>query len=183
MALQVLLWLGVALVVLVVLFLILPVRIVLTWQSDPVRRTTVLLRPFGGVSPSLPVFDSTRKRKPKPKPKSAARKTPKQRRTPGRISGNVLSEAVMLLRRVVGAIHFESVHLDAEFGLGDPAETGQLFGQLCPIIYGAGANLHLRPNFGRACFEGEAAARLRVTPAAVAWPFVGFGWRVFGPGR
>lgn len=181
MALQILLWLGVALLVLVGLLVCLPVYVALSWQSDPVRRSMVLLRPFGGVSPPIKVFDSTDKRK--SKEKRPDRKKPKRRKRDRALRGNVATEAVTLLRRVLGAIHFEGLHLDAEFGLGDPAETGQLFGQLCPLIYGTGMDVQIRPSFNATCLHGNAQARFRVTPIAVAWPFVGFGWRIFGPGR
>ena len=181
MALQVLLWLCGVVLALVVLVAVLPVHIALSWQSDPVRRTTVVLRPFGGVSPPMRVFDSIRK--PRPAAERTARKTGKSPRSPRNVRGRILSDAVTLLRRVLGAIHFDRLHLDAEFGLGDPAETGQLFGQLCPLIYGAGADVRLRPNFDQLCFHGNALAQLRVTPIAVVWPFVGFFWRVFGPRR
>ena len=186
MALQFLLWLGVILLCLVVLFVSLPIHVALSWQSDPVMRSIVLLRPFGGAFPPIRVYDSTRKRKEKPaKPKTQAKPERKPERRGRGLSarGNLVAEAVTLLRRVFGAIHFDGLHLDAEFGLGDPAETGRVFGQLCPVIYGAGADVRLRPNFDRACFHGSALAQLRVTPLAIAWPFVGFGWRVFGPGR
>jgi hypothetical protein len=181
MALQILLWLGVALVVLVGLLVCLPVYVAVTWQSDPVRRSMVLLRPFGGVSPQIKVFDSTHRRK--PWQKRSGRKKPGRRKEGGATHGNVVAEAATLLRRVLGAIHFDALRLDVEFGLGDPAETGQLFGQLCPVIYGAGADVRLRPNFDVACLRGYAMAQFRVIPVAVAWPFASFGWRVFGPSR
>jgi len=180
MALQILLWLGVALLVLVGLLVCLPVYVAVTWQSDPVRRIIVFLRPFGGVSPQIKVFDSARK--PARKAKTPSPKHHKPRNKGPAPRGNFLAEALVLLRRVFGAIHVDTFQLDAEFGLGDPAETGQLFGQLCPVIYGAGSDITLRPNFDMACLRGTGLARFRVTPVAVAWPFARFGWRAFGPG-
>lgn len=183
MALQVLLWLGVVLLVLIALIVILPVHIALSWQSDPVRRATILLRPFGGVSPAITVFDSTREHPPKP-PRKRPRKHGKARRTWSRApGGNVVAEAIMLVRRMLAAIHIDALRGDVEFGLGDPAETGQVYGQLCPLVYGAGANVQLRPNFNAACLRGKCSARVRLTLIGVAWPIVGFGWRVFGPLR
>lgn len=185
MVLQILLWLGVVLLALLGLLVFLPIYFAVKWQSDPVRRTSVLVRPFGGVSPEITVFDSTRKRPGKDKPfdrkKPHRRKFGRQKK--GRpLRGNVVTEALALLRRVLGAIHIDALRVDAEFGLGDPAETGQVFGQLCPVIYGTGADITLRPNFDTACLRGSGLARFRVTPVAVAWPFALFGWRVFGPG-
>lgn len=179
MALQVLGWLGVIVLGLLILLIILPVRIVVSWQSDPARRATVLLRPFGGVFPAISVYDSTRKTTPDP----PARPTRKRRGRGRRMRGNVVGEVTALLRRVLAAIHLDALMLDAEFGLGDPADTGQLFGQLCPLIHATGGHVQLRPRFDGACLHGTALAQFRVTPLALAWPFVGFGWRVFGPRR
>ncbi len=177
MVLQILLWLGVAVLALVILLVTLPIRIMASWQSEPAKQATILLRPFGGISPPIKVYDSTRKQK------RAGRKARKPKKKGRALRGNVLAEAVRLLRNVLGAFHFEALHLQVEFGLGDPAETGQLFGQLCPVIYGSGADVRLVPNFDKICLHGRALARVRVRPIAVVWPFVGFGWRVFGPGR
>ena len=182
MALQVLLWLGVSLLVLVIFLVITPIHVVLFWQNDPAKRATVLLRLFGGVSPTIKVYDSSKL----PKPDKPARKHSKQKRgRTGRqrwnLRGDILPEAMTLLRRVLGAIHIDLLHLDAEVGLGDPAETGQFYGQLCPLIYTTGGHVTLRPNFERACLQGTALAKFHFTLLGLFWPFVRFGWRMFGP--
>jgi len=152
MALQVLLWIGVSQIVLVIFLVITPIHVMLSWQNDPAKRATVLLRLFGGVSPKIKVYDSTRPSKPD---KPARKRRKRKRRQTGRqrwnLRGDILPDAVTLLRRVFGAIHIDLLHVDAEVSLGDPAETGQLYGQLCPLIYTTGGHVTLRLNFERPC--------------------------------
>ena len=164
MALQILLWFGVSLIVLVIFLVITPIHVVLSWQNDPAKRATVLLRLFGGVSPTIKVYDSSKL----PKPDKPARKHSKQKRgQTGRQRwnqrGDILREAVTLLRRALGAIHIDLLHLDVELCLGDPAETGQFYGKLCPLIYTTGGHVTLHPNFGRACLQGTALAKFHFT--------------------
>ena len=184
MALQVLLWLGVSLLVLIIFTMITPIHVELSWQNNPAKRATVLLRLFGGVSPAIRVYDSAAPRKPE---KPARKRSKRKRRKSGTQSwvphGNILTEVMALLRRVLGAIHIDMLHLDAEVGLGDPAETGQLFGQLCPLIYTSGGHVTLRPNFDRACLQGTALAKFHFSLLGLLWPFLRFGWRVLGPVR
>ncbi|MFT7147060.1 MAG: hypothetical protein ACJASZ_001942 [Yoonia sp.] len=182
MALQVLQWLGASLLVLIIFTMIMPIHVVLSWQNDPAKRATVLLRLFGGVSPTIRVYDSTKPQKPN---KPARKRRKRQLRKTGTQGwaprGNMPTEAVTLLRRVLGAIHIDVLHLDAEVGLGDPAETRQLYGQLCPLIYTTGGAVTLRPNFDRACLQGTAVAKFHFTLLGLLRPFMRFGWRAFGP--
>ncbi len=178
---QLLLWLGVALLVLITLILVTPIHITASWQSDPAKPSTVLLRLFGGGFPAVKVYDS---RKPVTARKKADRKTPKHRKTRGWVShGDMLVEGIALVQRLLGAVHIDDLRLDAEIGLGDPGETGQLYGQLCPLIYTTRGHVSVRPNFDMACLQGAALARLHFTVLGLIWPFVRFGWRVFGPVR
>jgi hypothetical protein len=183
MVLQVLLWLVVALVVLVILLVVLPIHVLALWQSDPAVPSKVLLRPFGGVSPPIKVYDSHKPRKAGQKAAPKARKHQKARRSGRMPQGDVLAEGMVLLRRLTGAVHIDTLLLDAEVGLGDPADTGQLFGQLCPLIYTTGGHVNVRPNFDAACLRGSALAQVHFSVLGLVWPFARFGWRVFGPVR
>mgnify|MGYP001818779644 CR=1 FL=1 len=183
MALQILLWLFVSLLGVIVVVMVTPIHVVLSWQNGPAKRALILLHLFGGVSPAIRVYDSSKPAKKDKKPARKPRKR-KARKTAGQgwmARGNILSEAVTLLRRVLAAIHIDVLQLDAELGLGDPAETGQLYGQLCPLIYASGGHVRIRPNFERACLQGTALAKFHFTVLGLFWPFVRFGWRVFGP--
>jgi hypothetical protein len=148
-------------------------------QSDPTKRATVLLRPFGGATPSIKVFDSARKAK----PKKSRKKTRKQGKGGKLQRSFVIAEVPALIGRMLRTIRIEVLRLDAEFGLGDPADTGQVYGQLSPLIFASPWQVNLRPDFGATCLRGTAFAQFRVVPIAFAWPLVGFGWRLFGPFR
>jgi hypothetical protein len=180
MVFVVLLWVGVALLMIIALIVLLPIHVVLSWQSDPAKPSTALLRLFGGVSPAIKVYDSHKPPKAKMK---AAHKAPKRRKKRGRgwvPKGDMLAEGMALLRRLLEAVHIDALRLDAEIGLGDPAETGQLYGQLCPLIYTTGGHVFVRPNFETACLQGSALAQLHFAPLGLIWPFARFSWRMFG---
>lgn len=180
MVLEILLWLCVILACLVVPLIALPVRVSVSLQSDPTNRMTVLMRPIGGVFPAIPVFDSARKA-----PRKQRRKRPSDKRTSGRngrpFRGNLLQDFPSVLGRMIRAIDFEFLRVDADFGLPDPADTGQLFGQLTPLVYGSFGQFNLRPHFGGACLRGSAKMQFRVIPITFFWPMVGFFWRLLGP--
>jgi len=179
---QVLLWLGASLLVGIFLVVILPIRVLCTWQSDPAKRAIVFLRPFGGVFPAVRVYDSARK---------GAAKPEKPARKPGNKSGGrrghlrriAVADVTALLDRLIHAFQLEKLHGVAEFGTGDPAETGQLYGQLTPLIYSTGSRLQLRPNFSETCLRGDALLQFRFTLLGLIWPLAWFGWRVMGPVR
>lgn len=179
---QILLWSCAALFSGFVLVLVLPVRVQCTWQSDPAKHAMIHLRPFGGVFPAICVYDSSRKKTDNPKP--PRRKHKKNRKTGGiTLRSIALSDVVDLLTRFMHAFQIEVLQLDAEFGLGDPAETGQLYGQLTPLIYLSGPHVRLTPNFAETCLRGRALVHFRFTLVGLMWPFVRFGWRVLRPVR
>lgn len=177
---QVLLWLGASLLVGIFLVVILPIRVLCTWQSDPAKRAVVLLRPFGGVFPAVRVYDSARKRADKPERRASK---PKNKRRGPRLRGIAVTDVTELLDRLLHAFQIEELRGNAEFGTGDPAETGQLFGQLTPLVYSTGSRFQLRPNFAETCLRGNALLQFRFTLWGLVWPLVWFGWRVMGPVR
>lgn len=179
---QILLWLGVVVVAGIALVVALPIHVRCLWQSDPAKDTTVLLRPFGGVFPAIRVYDSARKTD--SKPKGRAKHRHRDRRNRGlRLRRLPLSDVIDLLERLIHAFQIERWHVDAEFGLGDPAETGQLYGQLTPLIYAGGSHFLLRPNFAETCLRGTALLQFRFTLLGLIWPFARFGWRMMRPDR
>lgn len=177
---QVLLWFSVALLAALFLVVILPVRVLCTWQSDPAKRAVVLLRPFGGVFPAVRVYDSARKRAAEPERRASK---PKNKRRRPRLRGIAVTDVAELLDRLIHAFQIEELRGDTEFGTGDPAETGQLYGQLTPLVYNTGSRLRLHPNFAETCLRGNALLQFRFSLWGLIWPLVWFGWRVMGPVR
>lgn len=97
----------------------------------------------------------------------------------------MLTALPRLLSEVAGSFDWESLRLDVEFGLDDPADTGQVCGYLAPLQYGTPwppcVSIALRPNFESACLGGELKATLRLRAAVLLPPAARFAWRAFGP--
>ncbi|MDU8911623.1 DUF2953 domain-containing protein [Aestuariicoccus sp. MJ-SS9] len=168
-----------ALLALAVLALVLPLRVWLAFDTGARRKLAVQVQPLGRFGPRVPVTGRAGKSRTS-KPKAHKKRRPRLR---GRAIG--WAPVKRLIAGVTGAIHLEEARLDAAFGLGDPADTGQAFGLLTPLIYGsAGAprsDVVLRPVFDRACLEGTGHLLWRARPVAVLWPMARFGWEAFGP--
>jgi hypothetical protein len=81
---------------------------------------------------------------------------------------------LLSLRRL---LKVESLFVHSEFGFDDPADTGQVYGALSPLLAAAtaaGLDLDCRPNFLQSCFDGAAGATLRIRPLAVMSTIAGF---------
>ncbi|MCK8462455.1 DUF2953 domain-containing protein [Aliiroseovarius sp. S1339] len=84
-------------------------------------------------------------------------------------------------------VRVDAATLDLRFGLDDPAETGQAFGQMTPLIYGTSAaprvHINVDPAFDRAILKGRVALDLSFVPFMLVPPFIRFGWSAFWPDR
>lgn len=92
-----------------------------------------------------------------------------------------------LVADLLARVRFDHLRLEADYGTGDPAETGQICGWLAPLAYGLGdrpgVTVALRPDFGRAVLSGELDAAVKITPAALVPPAFRFALALWGPGR
>lgn len=184
-----LLWL-LALIALALLAVALtPVRLSLSAETAPRPRLRIGAAPLGGIVPPIPVYDSARKRK-KPKkaekPEKAARGKRKRARGGGLPAGAGRAVA-RLVSELLAQVRFDHLRLEADYGTGDPAETGQICGWLAPLAYGfgdrPGITVALRPDFDRAVLSGELDAAVKITPAALVPPGLRFALALWGPGR
>lgn len=176
--------------VLVVLFAALaavavtPLRLEVRAAREEALRFTLALRPLGRFGPRIFLTDCRGKRDEEPK---AADRKPKKAGSWRRDPRVVLRAAIRLLSDILVRVRIEQASVDLRFGSGDPAETGQAFGMLAPLIFGAGglsrADIRVEPVFDRIVLSGRAALDLSVVPALLLPPFVRFGWAIFGPGR
>ncbi|UWQ27139.1 DUF2953 domain-containing protein (plasmid) [Leisingera aquaemixtae] len=166
-----------ALLGLTVLVLVLPLRIELVLRKEAGLSFSAALRPFGGIGPRIRLSG---RRKP---PETAQEPGRKRRYDPRRLAPAAGRLAAAVLRR----IRIRALVLDAKFGLGDPAETGQLYGMLAPLVYGTlparRLQVAVQPVFDRAELSGRAELDVTVVPAALIVPAVRFGWDAFGPVR
>lgn len=195
--LTLLLWVAVVLLVALAALLLMPVRLSASVQTSPRLAYRLDARLFGAWTPRIPLVNSARPRKAagKASNKQAAqqaavhasvRKSAVRKRGRSRAGGaRMLSALPRLLNEIVHSVQWETLHLDAEFGLNDPADTGQVYGCLAPLQYGAPwppcVSIALRPNFERVCLCGELQATLRLRAAALLPPAARFAWRAFGP--
>ncbi len=181
------LWLFVALLILVALAVITPALIRVHLTTSPHFAYRVEIRALAGLAPRLTLFKGPRigaVTEPSPEPaRPKHRKRPRRKRA----HGTVVPAVASLIKEILHRIHLTELHIDAEYGLCDPAETGRLCGLLMPLQYAsplpASVSLELRPDFTRTCLDGSLTTALRVTLAAFFIPVLRFAWRAFGPGR
>jgi uncharacterized RDD family membrane protein YckC len=158
-----------------------PTDIYLRMKANPGVKLRVTARFFGGLTPLVNISGPTKKHTKTPA------KTSKPKRRMKLRSSAILSAAVRLAQGLLRAVQIRSFKVEGAFGTGDPAETGEIYGALTPLIYGAGAlpklRIEVQPIFDRSHFSGEVTAGLRVTPIALLAPLLIFVWQVFGPSR
>ncbi|MCC0076608.1 MAG: DUF2953 domain-containing protein [Rhodobacter sp.] len=193
-----LLWLivGLAAVAIAALaaLLLLPVQLWVQAASDPAH-LLVRLRLFGGALPWIRVIDSDRPgRGGSVEPRAAEAEQLLEEEAPApaarlsrRRMWRMLRAVPALLQGLAGPVRLERLWLEARLGLDDPAETGQLFGALTPLVYGLGGawpgrvSLQLAPEFSGPVLEGRGEVILSVVPVRWFGPGLRFAWAGFGP--
>lgn len=179
-------WTGLALIALVLsaglLLLATPLRLEARLSLPSQTPVVARLQLLGGL---VPWIDLSRIGSKPPEEKEPGRKRGTGWTVSGTHAGRMARAAPRLLVSLFAAIRFETGRVDVDFGFEDPADTGEAFGQLAPILYGAGptlpVDLALRPHFNGAILAGQAEGRLRVIPLSFVPPLILFAWRVWGP--
>ncbi len=164
--------------------LVTPVQIGCIARSAPTGRLMIVARLFGGLTPPIQIHDSIRqKARKKPPPPRREKKTSRSRQ--GMTSVRRAIAEPHLLADLLKPIHIERLAIDADIGFDDPADTGQLYGLLSPLIHSrlpsSAVSIAVRPDFSGSRISGEAIAEVSFIPVAFLPPAVRFGWRVFGP--
>lgn len=183
MVTAILCWILAAVFAIVVAVTALPVRLQASARSTPHLRVQVRISPLAGIAPYLSIIDSDRpKRKSADKTKTA--KPPKRKK--GAFSGagpKLLPNAPRLIAQWLRQIRFHSLTARGGLGLTDPAETGVLFGMLCPLIYGSPPSerisISVTPVFERPCLEGQFEATVSVIPLSLVPAAARFVWSSF----
>jgi hypothetical protein len=182
-----LLWVLLGLIVLVVAALAFPVRVSFEAATDPAR-LRVGLRVVARWMPEAIVVDTARPKKPAKKQAKKQRveadetpeKPPKTSWMSGERRWRMIHAVPALLRSILRVIRIEDATGALRFGLGDPAETGQVYGYLVPITVAARGRVTLTPDFNHACFVGQGRVVFCVVPLRLLPPLVRFGWASFG---
>jgi Protein of unknown function (DUF2953) len=177
---SILLWILIGAITVILAVLILPLDVTLRFSTRPGPAVSVSLQPFSGRMRPITLID-TRCGRPGKHGKQDAkpREKPRRRRRP---DARFLRELPRLFAGLVSAFQIVRLRMNLVFGLGDPADTGKLYGALAPLAYGLGAvpkvEIGLHPDFGDVIFSGEVDARLRVRPVDLIKPALGFLWRL-----
>lgn len=161
-----------------------PLRLELEVHKSEAWHFRAALRPFGRYGPRIALSGRKQKSYRREEEPRDARATRKKRQV--RAKG-LASAAMRLIGDILRRVHIDVASFQIRFGLGDPAETGQLFGYLAPLVYGGAPcqtiSFEVEPVFDRALLEGKAQLDLSIIPATLLGPLFRFGWAAFGPVR
>jgi len=182
-------WAAFAALAICVAVLCTPWRVSARYASEAGHRFTLRVGLFGGIAPDIKIVDAAARGRGRRQPAPRARKSEsKARRGRGGslLRGSRAASALpRLLRDVLGVVRIEALVGEVEFGLSDPAATGEVYGALASLLFALPQSdqrrVTVRPVFHRRRLAGTLDARLSLTPAALAPPAVVFAWRVFGP--
>jgi hypothetical protein len=177
-------WLLLGMLALVGLALITPLVLRVHLTTSPKFAYRIEVRALAGLAPRLRLAADTGKQS-DAKPKANQKHHEPSRHK--RVQGAVVRAVPSLVKGILQRIHLTELHIDAEYGLSDPADTGQLCGLLMPLQFApplpASVSLDLRPDFTKRCLNGSLTAVVRFTVAAMLVPVAQFAWRAFGPFR
>lgn len=177
--------LGMLLLVLLLVLLsavVMPLRLEMKIIRQENWQYAAALRPFGRFGPRIKL--NSRKKK----TNAPRKRSPRKRFFSGsrrQRSRNFLRPALRLGADILHAIDLGEVMVDLRFGFDDPAETGEVFGKVAPLVYGLSnsrkIHVNVAPNFHQAALNGRAEMDLILIPAALFVPALRFGWSAFGP--
>ena len=120
-------------------------------------------------------------RKPKPekpkKPGGRRKRSPRPFLVTLRTRG-FLGHSLKLARRLLRTIRVRELELDLELGLGDPAETGRLFGLVGPVLANVRSissfNINVEPDFDQEVLRGYCSGSVRAYPIRLVPPIILF---------
>ena len=184
-ALTILLWLVGGVIALALLLICIPVHLLMAARSEPSPVFSLEVRLLSGRAPRLLLLDSRRmaagrksateklsRSKTRKKKRIKRRKWLSRRRLP-----DLIQAVPALIADTVSGVHLDRLHIRAEFGLGDPAETGRIFGLLAPLTFmplDPRISVAVNPNFAAVCLKGRADAALHFVPIRMAIPAMWF---------
>lgn len=184
---MILFWICVSVMVLLGLALVTPALFRVYLTNSPHFAYRVEMRAMAGLAPCL-ILARGPQQGVKAKQKTEPAKPGRRRSFPNhQIRGALIRALPRLAGDILRQIHLSELHIDADYGLGDPADTGELSGLLMTLQYSnplpASCSLNMRPDFTRPRLEGSLTTSLRLTVAAFLIPALRFAWTVFGPRR
>ncbi len=132
------------------------------------------LQPLGRFGPRIALSTRSRQKTTSEAPAAKADRL-------GRMKmGKFVPAMLRFLRDFLARIRLHRLRIDLDYGLGDPALTGELFGVVAPILYGTHASQRIEaritPHFDRKVLRGSGDLALSLTPVTLAGPALRFGW-------
>ena len=168
------------------LVLITPVKLVLEMHTSPSWRMNVGMRLLGGLTPAISFSRDVSRGKIR-----SARKTRKAKKGIFRRSSTSVAQTVSatlrLLAELFRTVHCDRLSIDADVGLLDPADTGQLFGMITAAAHAMPStqkvSIIIRPDFAEPRASGRLDAELSFVPLSLIPPSIRFVWRMVGSRR
>ena len=169
---------------LLVAVLVTPIKLGFSATTSPTWRVKIAARLFAGLTPEILIHDSQRRlTKRKQRAAKKSRRTAKSHQNSVR-RARAIAAAPRLVVGLLRPIHLQHLRMDADIGLADPADTGQLLGFLSALKFSlpspSPVSIAIRPDLSGPCASGAIEAQLSFVPAAFLPPGVRFAWHVFG---
>ena len=161
---------------LLVLLLSVPIDLAFSFEKKEGFRPRVRIGwLFGLIRKDL----GSRKRRPKePKPKKRSTRRGPQRFFAMLKTRGFPGSFLKLGRRLLSTVKVRELKIDLRLGLGDPAETGLLFGAMAPLLAYAGsvtfADIAVEPDFLEDTLQGYGKGAVRVYPITLVPPLIMF---------
>ena len=171
-----------ALLFCVIALICLPLKFRASFRSSPSLQVHVSAAGLSGYLPYITVFDSSKR----PDGKHEEEKSSSERAF-ARSNTRMFRNAPNLIRGVLGCVKLEYLTGKIEFGFDDPADTGMIFGMLCPLAYGLSSSrkfsLAVKPEFDRPMIAGNIQMVINVVPVLLIPHIFRFAVRSFFPGK
>jgi hypothetical protein len=183
MLFTIILWSLVLLFTILVIIVCLPVKLILTASTQPEFVVKVGL--FRGFFPLIKVYDSKiRHQKKEEKVTSDHKAKDKKSGKSNRKKTVSIASMFKLFSELIAIFKIDDLLIQLEFGFPDPADTGHIYGQLTPFLYGMEFPndwvIDARPDFGQARFLGVFNGSISFVPVMVFPPIFRFVWREYG---
>ncbi len=168
------------------LVLITPVKLVLEMHTSPSWRMNVGMRLLGGSTPAISFSSDVCRGQLR-----NAQKTRKAKKGISRRSSTSVAQAIpatlRFLSELLRSVHFDRLSIDADVGLPDPADTGQLLGMITATAHAMPStqkvSVIIRPDFIEPRASGRLDAELSFVPLSIIPPSIRFVWRMVGSRR
>lgn len=162
-----------------------PMLLSLSAETAPRPRLAARARLLGGASAPIRLYDSARpRRRAAAKPSEASERADQWSAARMR---RVVEAAAALLADLLRLMRLHRLDLDAEIGMEDPADTGQLYGFLSALARAGSCaetlSLSVRPVFDGPRLSGRAEAEVSFTPIVLAAAALRFALAVYRPQR